>query len=135
MAWLEPKTDWTIDDYYNFEDLNRVENNINEIKDLINSYSAISALTSITSRNMTRIEFFDSLNRIESNVLALKNATYQPLGWIVPKIDWASLKPFDYSDANRLESNLLALYGLVNKTKDYLQYCGTFTCGQDNTVL
>lgn len=27
MEWISPKTNWNSEDYYNFEDLNRVENN------------------------------------------------------------------------------------------------------------
>ncbi|MDJ0305397.1 hypothetical protein [Dehalobacter sp.] len=135
MAWVTPKTDWTANNYYNYGDLNRVEGNINAMVDLINTYASITGLTSITNRDITSFEFYDSLNRIEQNVLALKNATFEPLGWITPKTDWHTLDPFDYTDANRLESNLLALYIMVNKIKAYLKYCGTYYCGQDPTYL
>lgn len=142
MPWIEPITDWDgvtevpNRKWYNFDDLNRVEKNIAEIESLINSFSTIDPLTTVTDRDMTRIEFYDSLNRIESNILALKNATHQPLEWETPKTNWVSVyDQFDYVDANRLEKNLKELYNLANRIKDYLQHCGTFYCGQNNSYL
>ena len=32
MAWLEPKTDWQADDYFNIQDYNRIKGNLNEIR-------------------------------------------------------------------------------------------------------
>ena len=32
MAWLEPKTDWRADDYFNIQDYNRIKGNLNEIR-------------------------------------------------------------------------------------------------------
>lgn len=136
MAWITPKTDWTSNGFYNFADLNRVENNVNEIVTLINTLSSMSPLTVITNRDMTAIEFFDSMNRIESNILALKNASYQPVDWITPKTDWVSVnEAFDYNDANRLETNLQALYMLLNSIIAYFKYAGQFYAGQDQTYL
>lgn len=135
MAWQTPKTDWTKEDYYNYVDLNRVENNTNELLTLLSNYNTPPTLTTIINRNNTNIEFYDSLNRIENNILTIKNATYQPVNWITPVSDWKSLDIFDYSDANRLENNLLALYILINNIYNSLLYCGNFSCGQDNTYL
>jgi len=141
MSWLTPVTNWDGSSpsrtYYNAADLNRVENNINELVTLINTYSSIGALTSITSRNTLSIDFYDSLNRVENNIQALATATNVPLNWQTPTTDWVGGTPFDYEDANRLESNVLELYTMINKIKDYLMYAGGINaiCGNDNSIL
>lgn len=37
MAWMTPKLDWTPNDKMNYEDFNRIENNIKEVADYLNS--------------------------------------------------------------------------------------------------
>lgn len=136
MAWQTPKTNWTPDDYFNAADLNRIENNSQEVANIIGSYSAKPTIIGpVTNRDNTSIEFADSMNRIESNILALKNASYQPNDWQTPKTNWIALDPFGYKDANRLEKNLLLLYTLTKSIAAYFQYCGNFYCGQNNTYL
>ncbi|MHB8077422.1 hypothetical protein [Desulfosporosinus fructosivorans] len=135
MAWQTPKTSWWKDDYYNFGDLNRVESNTQELITIMQGNFTPPVLTVVTNRDITRIEFYDELNRIEGNILAIRNALYEPPGWITPVTDWFSLKSFGYIEANRLESNLLALYTLLQNIQNYFQYSGVPTCGQDNTFL
>ena len=137
MSWQTPKIDWDSADYYNFGDLNRVESNTQEIANMIGSYGYTPSLISvITDRDNTRIEFYDDLNRVESNILLLKDSTYTPTDFETPKTNWRSASDvFDYNSANRLENNLLRLYNMVNNIIDYFAYCGATTCGQDNTYL
>ncbi len=135
MAWITPKTNWTADDYYNAGDLNRVENDIAELVTLMSGYGIQPTITTFTARDYTRIEFNDDLNRIEGNIQTLRQSLYQPIGWIPPVTDWDSTDPFSYVDANRLESNLLALYTMLDCIKRYILYCGAFNCGQGNEIL
>lgn len=132
MAWITPKTNWTTSNYYNYSDVNRVENNTDAVADLVETYSARPILD-IVKKDWTNadIVFYDAINRIESNILALKNATYQPLDWIVPITNWVSADVFDYVDANRLEANLLALYVMINNIIAEFEYCGSIICGQE----
>jgi hypothetical protein len=130
MAWQTPKTDWTSSDYYNYSDLNRVENNTGELENLVDTYFSIQPLTKITDRTNIHIEYYDSLNRVESNILALKDATFQPLEWETPKTNWQSVSDaFSYVDANRLEKNLVNLKLTIENTIDEMRYCGTFYSG------
>lgn len=130
--YMQYKTDWAVDDHYNFEDLNRVESNCQEIADSISTYSTPPTLAGIdTSRDNTDLVFYDDLNRIENNILELKTSTATPLNWITPKTTWATLNKFDYIDANRLESNLQALNTMANNIILELNYCGEIICGQD----
>lgn len=129
--------DFVVSDYYNYYDLNRVETNVDTIADLIETFAVRPTLEAIiTNRTKTSIEYYDSLNRIERNILALKNATYQPTGWITPKTNWVSVvDAFGYTDANRLESNLANLYQTISNIADAHLKCGTFNCGQGNTLF
>jgi len=136
MPWLTPKTDWKESDYYNFADLNRVESNSEYIASLLTSYRGQPVtITVVTNRDMRRIEFYDSMNRIEANIQTLADNFFEPVGWETPKTNWASGKPFDYRDANRLERNLQLLHDLILKAFDTLKYCGTFYAGEDGEIF
>ncbi|EJW14278.1 hypothetical protein M5X00_31800 [Paenibacillus alvei] len=128
--WIEPKTEWAPNDFYNFEDLNRVESNTKEIALLIGYFGGTPQLDVVTNRDMKRIEFADSLNRIESNVFKLQQR-YKPAGWISNKLDWKSNDPFDYKDAARLENNLALLHFYYQGNIDNFRYCGAYICGEE----
>jgi len=135
MAWTTPKTDWKPSDYYNFGDLNRVESNSDHIATLLTQYNGRPVtITAVTNRDMTRIEFFDSLNRIEGNIQTLADNFFEPTGWEEPKTDWQSGQRFDWRDANRLERNLQLLYELLLKAFNTLKYCGTFYAGEEGEI-
>lgn len=132
MPWQEPKTNWTKDDYYNFGDLDRVEGNSSYLAVLLTTYRGQAVtINTITARDIKRIEFYDSLNRVEGNIQTLADSFYIPIGWIAMKTKWQSGEPFSYIDAKRLEINLQLLYELLTKTLDSMRYCGTFTCGEE----
>lgn len=133
---ITPKIDWTSFDIYNIEDLNRVEANIEKTLQELKFFNQNIAIQNcIVNRDYTRIEFDYSLNRIESNIEALKNFFYEPDGWIQSKTNWEALDTFSYIDANRLEVNIKLLYELIQKAKVNLQYCGTINCGQDTRIF
>lgn len=128
--WQEPKLNWTEDDYYNAEDLNRVEMNTNEvallIKQLIGLDVGLEEL--VTDRDYKRIEFADSLNRIERNLERLSVLNLPGIRQL--KTNWQTLDPFDYRDATRLETNLSILYGILIKNTTTVNYTGMFYCGE-----
>lgn len=130
MGWLPPKTDWNSNDYYNFEDLNRVENNTQIVAGLVKLFYAIPDLETNTNRDMSSIEFAESLNRIENNIKILGEKRILP-GWISPKIDWEYNQGFSYVDANRLERNLELLYKHYKENSGLFKYCGAYTCGEE----
>lgn len=127
----EFKTDYNFEDYYNFEDLNRVEENVNFLDLQFEEIGYTSNIDStIVNRSPSYINHFDSLNRIENNILKIKNATFEPLTWTTPVTDWVSVtKPFGFTDATRLEQNCSSLYEMLVKIKNSLWYLGTFYCG------
>lgn len=128
--WIAPKLNWTEDDFYNAEDLNRVENNTLEVAQLIKQLIGIDVKleTTINNRNYISIEFADSLNRVERNLEKLSVFNLENLQSL--KTNWQVGDPFTYKDAKRLENNLNILYDVLSKNIASVQYCGTFNCGE-----
>lgn len=143
MPWLTPITVWdgaTVGKkYYNYVDLNRVENNTSYVKDLLTLLGYYSATTTfVTDRTRESIDYYDSINRIENNIKALRDCSYEPLNWITPFTNWVSVfTKFSYVDANRLEKNLVNLKDLAERIEDAMLYCGapTTICGRGNTLF
>lgn len=129
-GWQTPKLEWSRTDYYNFEDLNRVENNTIFVAEMISAFDAPPVINSDVSRTMKRIEFADSLNRLEGNIDRLRQR-YKPTGWIENKLDWRANDPFNYEDAARLEKNLSLLHFYYRGNIDNFRYCGAYTCGEE----
>ncbi len=129
--WQEPNLSWTEDDYYNAGDLNRVENNTKEIARLIKQLLGmdVGLEPTETNRDYTRIEFAESLNRIERNLERLSVLNLPGLRQL--KTNWQALDPFDYRDAIRLETNVAILYDILSKNTTSLNYAGTFSCGEE----
>lgn len=128
--WITPKLDWSSLDFYNFEDLNRVENNTEVVAGLVSYFIPLPQLTFVVSRDMKHIEFADSLNRVEGNQNVLRQR-YTPLGWLQNKLDWEENASFSYSDALRLEHNLNILYKHYKGNAELVPICGAFTCGEE----
>lgn len=123
------KTDWAPLDYLNYGDLNRIERNTKYIAQYLAGLQYnIQIGTTKTGRDVTSIDLLSDINRIENNVEAIKT------GFLIPpnyqgKKTWTIGMGFDYSDMNRLETNLSLLYKWKNIAIDNLIYCGTFDCG------
>ncbi|NEY99236.1 hypothetical protein [Heyndrickxia shackletonii] len=129
--WINPKLNWTASDYYNAADLNRVENNTQEVAILIQQVigTIIDLEPIVTNRDYTSIEFYNGLNRVERN---LEKLLVLNLDGLVPlKTNWQVGDPFSYLDAIRLENNLSILYNLLSKNATAINYAGTFNCGED----
>lgn len=132
MAWIPPRIDWSSQDYYNFEDLNRVENNTIAVKDLVEILRGEFSLDDVNvDRDMTSIPFAETLNKIEGNINTLGNKLYKPKGWMDNVLDWKYDKSFSYEDANRLEYNLLLLYSYAKGNIDKIPYCGIINIGEE----
>jgi hypothetical protein len=130
--FLDAKTDWTSDDYYNHEALNRVESMIESIIPKIEEFrnKTITAVT-IVNRTENSIEFADSLRRIEKNILLLGNELKTPTGFIIPRTDWDYNQSFSFVDANRLEKNLVLLNNYVTGNLSAKLYCGQYIVGDE----
>lgn len=129
--WQTPKLDWTADDYYNAEDLNRVESNTQEVAELIKELLGIdiNLEAPVTNRDYSSIEFADSLNRVERNLEKLSVLNLDGLKAL--KTSWQAGDSFSYKDAVRLENNLSVLYNILSKNTNNIFYCGNLNCGEE----
>jgi hypothetical protein len=131
MAWITPKLDWTISNFINFDDFNRIENNILELYTYLQSIQYTVPLPSATNttRTVSSIDYLSSINRIENNLDAIRLAFINPIGYLGKKT-WTVEMNFDYMDANRLEGNTNTLLSLGVLVYQSFRYCGTFSCGE-----
>lgn len=134
MAWSTPKLNWTSDDSINAADWNRIEGNMVELVNYLNSIQYYPpAMTTVTNRSMSSVDYLSSINRIENNLEAIKNAFLTPPGYGA-KETWTVGKGFDYNDAIRLENNIKLLmdYGLL--VYKSFRYCGAYIAGNGGAL-
>lgn len=131
MPWIEPKLNWVKENSINYVDFNRIENNIYELALYLQSiqYAVPSPSATNTSRTVSSIDYLSSINRIESNLDNIRVAFLTPADYL-PKKTWTVGKGFDYTDANRLESNTSRLLSWGMSVYQSYRYCGTVTCGE-----
>lgn len=142
MPWIIPKIDWiATDEDFSYGDLNRIEQNITEVKNMLNilGYFPTIIIGSAWSA-INSIPYDEDLIRIEQNIENLANDSYiPPSNWTNPKVDWqAIVDNFSYVDANRMELNLLSLYNMINDINTTVLRCGdnqTSICGKGNTLF
>lgn len=116
MSWITPKTDWTVLDYFNIEDYNRIKGNIEYLVeyaeninlDLMLPYT----LEDATIETVPKVNFFNNViydtdyirNSISQYVFGYKNMrtyTERGAGW-------------NYDELNIIESNILVLWQAIN---------------------
>ena len=128
---IPPRTNWTSEDYYNAEDLNRVEANTQFVAEYLNSIDYMLTLEEIkTGRDIFSIDFISSINRVEGNLDSIRANIITPPGYGPMRV-WTNRIGFDYRDANRYEGNLELLYKWAHLIFDSYKYCGEFVCGED----
>ncbi len=128
------KTDWTRDDQYGPDELNRVEADTQYVAEL--AYGAGYPVTLedvVVDRDMAGYEFANSLSRVERNIDAIAQGFLPPPGYVQSKTWIAGLR-HDYTDANRIERNLQLLHDWLVGTIASFRWCGTFTCGEDGGI-
>ena len=128
---ITPKVDWNSNDYYNFEDLNRVESNIQFVADyLVNTGYTIPLESIVINRDMLSIDFISSINRVERNLDSIRTNLVTPPNYGDMKV-WSKGLGFNFEDANRYERNLLLLYKWAELIAQSFKYCGDFYCGEE----
>lgn len=126
-----PKIDWTSEDYINYEDFNRIINNINTINCLIGYFKNIKILKEdIESINMKTIPFAFFFNEIEESIKELSQNGYLNIEFEEPKTDWISNEPISYKDINRIERNIKILYEYYRYNIDSIPKCGMVLAGE-----
>lgn len=131
--FVDAKTDWTPDDYYNHTALNRVENMIQILKPKVEDYrnTTLNLHTPVLDRTNKYIQFAEGLYLIEKSIAILGDALSNPTGFISPKMGWTYNSPFTFEDANRLENNLVILNHYIKIQLNARPYCGQYIVGDE----
>lgn len=149
MGWINPIFDRTRVDVdlaklvptsenskgtYNYTDLNRIENNCEYVKELLNNSGFFPIQIEIetkTNWNVSDIPNIEEINRIRQNILTLKNG--MNLGREYEEIEFSNT--MDYIKANILEKDLYLIKYILETSMKELRKCNTFYCGADGISL
>ncbi len=114
MAWLEPKTDWQADDYFNIQDYNRIKGNLNEIR-----VQALTLWPDFPFEEMGADKTYqdygfyaDEINRFEENVEHICEGTF-PFA-VGEKQTFYENTPFiTWEELNRIEEACRLMYSNI----------------------
>jgi hypothetical protein len=131
------KLDWLPTDFYNAEDLNRVEQATLTVRERVITFRGqlIQIESPVTTRDETSIEFADSLNRIERNILRLKLTFPETYIFNPSKTDWEQDTPFSFADARRLEQDLYDMWYRIENNISNIPYAGQLYAGELGVVF
>jgi hypothetical protein len=130
------KTDWKSTDKINAGDWNRIEANMLELANYLDSIQyPVPTPSVVTNRTAAYIDFLSSINRIENNLTAIQQAfSMTPPGYRPNKI-WAIGQGFSFDDVNRLESNTQIIMTYGDLVRQSFRRCGAFTCGNQGGLI
>lgn len=133
MSYINPKLNWSANDFVNYDDLNRVENNTQWVADKLIEYSYyFPSITTKTNWTNQDIVYAEDLNRIEGNIQILQNAYYVNSEFEELKTDWQTLDPVYFDFNNRIEKDLDIINTLIDSMSKYFVKCGVARCGQSH---
>lgn len=114
MAWITPKTDWTIYDYINKDDINRIINNLEFLHEKSARYfEGVADITPMTHKTSYSDMFYsDEMNDIENNLDAVNLLSALDIG--VKTLYEGNSNGPDCNELNRIESAELAIYNWLN---------------------
>lgn len=114
--WLEPKTDWVSSDYVNYQDYNRIKNNIAYLKSLaFLLYKPFECDDDLGDDKTSYSDFpyADEFNSLENNLDCIRAHTFAFFG-DEAKQWYPNNRTPTFEDLNRLESACLKLYEGLN---------------------
>lgn len=120
MAWIEPKTDWTSDDFFNAEDYNRIIGNITHLKSLGDDlFSGLSKLSMGEEKAVMSLIYAREMNNIENTLDSLNLETY--------RLEIGDKQTFKangstplWSEFNRIENACLLIFNTLTAHKEAL---------------
>lgn len=136
-SWITPVTDWNASEYYNFADVNRVDNNTRYLLEYIQTnIGYVLSLDTYTTQDINSMGTSALINLLEHNINAIRTAIgNDPLNWVTLNELWAGGSSFSFTNANNLESDLVALKTTLENIYLAFRRCGSFNCGSKMTVL
>lgn len=161
MGWRGTKL-FKSSDSYNYDDLNRVNENaefiLGQLLEL--GYNAELSQEIVTDYTMKSFPFVSSINQIRQNIKDLiasfpeALAIVQNVGPVIGTfysgqdslifvetvvqeiiIDNSRKQVFDFHEANKLETSLQLLYDLISEKRAQFKVCGTFYVGEEGVIF
>lgn len=114
MTWIEPKTNWSVNDRFNIGDFNRIKNNLNYLRDKVVQLIRPLDISDMGADMTSYSEYWnvDIFNLFETNLEKIaKNSYGENYG--------ESLRFFEnggfikYDELNRIESATLDIYNML----------------------
>lgn len=119
--WIQPKTDWTKDDYFNASDFNRIKNNLVSLRDIANKMYKDFDIASLGNDKTYRDYFYaDEINTIEDNFEKINRLTIN-MGYGEKPVYRDNGYIMTFEELNRLEGAMLDLYGKLENQSDGLR--------------
>ncbi|MBO5922803.1 MAG: hypothetical protein J6Q48_10520 [Bacteroidaceae bacterium] len=133
MAWIEPKTNWTEEDYFNAVDYNRMIGNLAHLKAYLDELFTNSTNVSLgAEKTVKSLIYAREINAIEDALENINRASYS--------LNIGTKKQFSpnqstpvYTELNRIESAMLLLYKTMIAHKDALPRLA-FTLGSQKGI-
>lgn len=108
--WISPKTDWGRESIFDKDDYNRIKNNLNYLKELVNKlYKDFDYTNMGADRGYFDFIYAEDINDIENNLENICSASFNPnIG--SKKTYYANQLFINFEELNRIESASLLLY-------------------------
>lgn len=131
MGWIEPKTDWTSESYFNADDYNRITSNISYLFDFLSTlFSGVDGSINVgEEKTVYSLIYAREINEIEEKLSELNIATYNlNIGQQMEYMD--NGRTMDYNELNRIEEACLKIYKTMVSHKDSLKRLSFVLGGQ-----
>lgn len=114
--WIDPKTDWVANDYFNATDYNRIKNNIIYLFNYVSTLYNIDNIPDLgADKTYNDLFYADDMNAIETSLEQLNKLTFNFI--YNSKVWQVNQKTPTFADFNRIESLILLIYTSVNSQK------------------
>ena len=117
MAWIQPKTNWTVSDRFNISDYNRIKGNLDFLEDKAETlYMSFDTQDMGPEKTYVDYIYASEINKFEENLEKInQNIFTQDFG------DRQTFVPngvfITYDELNRIESAILNMYNLLDRQK------------------
>lgn len=131
--WIEPKTDWTADDFFNASDWNRIIGNMSHLHDRAKDFSWKLYRMPFNvgeQKDYSSMLYAREFNRVEEMLTLLNKLTYNLVTDEAPIYEDNGATP-TYEELNRIESLIKEIYDTMDRVEKSFRYSGTFYCGQE----
>ena len=120
MEWIEPKTDWTSESFFNYYDYNRIIGNLAYLKAYLDTLFINLTNTSLgEEKDLKSLIYAREFNAIEYALEKLNLETYNfNIGYVKSFQD--NKHTFNWNELNRIESAILLLYKTMIPHKENL---------------